>query len=84
VNPENALEACRSKLVTTTVCSPEDKELPVWQLIEVEDTEDVGQFVLPMATLAPELNPVPVIVSAVFPLCGPEETESEVMTGAGT
>ncbi len=70
-------------LVTTTSTAP-TVCAGVKQVIEVAETTTTEVALAPPnVTVAPDKNPVPVIVVAVPPVVTPDETEREVTVGAG-
>jgi len=83
VKPPSSVATCRSKLVTVTSTGPVGPPgVVAVRVVPVTTTTSIAARP-PNATLAPLVKPVPVMVTTVFPVMGPDVGPSEVMTGGG-
>ena len=83
VNPLASVPDCPPGLVTTTFTPPAACAGVVAVICVAFVTTTLVAAVPPNVTPAPAWNPVPVIVTAVPPLVGPEFGEIDETVGAG-
>lgn len=83
VKPFARLPLCPSVLVMTTLTAPAACAGETAVMLVADPTATELAAVPPMVTVAPDANPVPVIVTAVPPLAGPLVGENEMTDGGG-
>jgi hypothetical protein len=83
VNPCCNVPLCVSLLVTTTSTAPAEFAAVVAVIEVLLTTVTPVAAVPPSFTVAPDWNPVPVMVTVVPPLVVPEFGEIELTVGAG-
>jgi hypothetical protein len=84
VKPADRVPLCPSVLVTTTFTGPAECTGVVVVIVVLLTTFTLVAAAPPNVTFAPAKNPVPVMVTEVPPLAGPETGEIAVTVGGDT